>query len=102
MHIRQASNYLAHTTCRLATKALPVIAVASLTMAPLFAQEAPSESAFDVFKKAGVIGILIVLLSVVALAVISIQETSCTTNSYGVHLHGWSFTSSSIRRHSSI
>ncbi|MDP6763303.1 MAG: MotA/TolQ/ExbB proton channel family protein [Planctomycetota bacterium] len=70
MHFREASNYLAHTTCRLAAKALPVLAVASVTMAPLFAQEAQTESAFDVFKKAGVVGMLIVLLSVVALAVI--------------------------------
>jgi len=44
------------------------VAAASLLAAPLFAQE--SESAFAVFKKAGTIGLLIMLLSVVALAVI--------------------------------
>ena len=55
-------------TERLIARALPTVAAASLLAAPLFAQE--SESAFAVFKKAGTIGALIMLLSVVALAVI--------------------------------
>jgi biopolymer transport protein ExbB len=45
------------------------VIAASLLAAPLFAQQ-ESESAFAVFKKAGMIGGLIMLLSVVALAVI--------------------------------
>jgi biopolymer transport protein ExbB len=45
------------------------VVAASLLAAPLFAQQ-ESESAFAVFKKAGMIGGLIMLLSVVALAVI--------------------------------
>lgn len=55
-------------TERLIARALPTVTAASLLAAPLFAQE--SESAFAVFKKAGTIGALIMLLSVVALAVI--------------------------------
>jgi biopolymer transport protein ExbB len=57
-----------------AVRALPVVTALSLAAVPLFAQEgstaSPSGSAFDVFRKSGVIGILIVVLSVVALAVI--------------------------------
>ena len=55
-------------TERLIARALPTVIAASLLAAPLFAQE--SESAFAVFQKAGMIGGLIMLLSVVALAVI--------------------------------
>jgi len=57
-----------------AARALSVLAAISVATAPIFAQGAaaapPSESAFAVFRKSGVIGILIVVLSVVALAVI--------------------------------
>ena len=62
---------------QIALRALPTVAAFSLAAAPLFAQDAattvtdsPSGSAFDVFRKSGVIGILIVVLSIVALAVI--------------------------------
>ncbi len=54
---------------RLMARALPTVIAASILAAPLFAQES-SESAFAVFRKAGLIGGLIMLLSVVALAVI--------------------------------
>ena len=54
---------------RLITRALPTVIAVSIMAAPLFAQE-QSESAFAVFKKAGLIGALIMVLSIVALAVI--------------------------------
>lgn len=63
MNLSQASNRAAS----LATRTLPVALAATLTASPLFAQ---TSSALDVFTKSGVIGILIILLSVVALAVI--------------------------------
>jgi biopolymer transport protein ExbB len=53
------------------------VIAASLLAAPLFAQQ-ESESAFAVFKKAGMIGGLIMLLSVVALAVIIENFVSLT------------------------
>jgi biopolymer transport protein ExbB len=53
------------------------VVAASLLAAPLFAQQ-ESESAFAVFKKAGMIGGLIMLLSVVALAVIIENFVSLT------------------------
>ncbi len=55
---------------QLATRTLPIAAAAMATSAPLFAQETTESSALDVFTKSGVIGILIIVLSVVALAVI--------------------------------
>jgi biopolymer transport protein ExbB len=63
MILSQASNRAAS----LAARTLPVALVATLTASPLFAA---SSSALDVFTKSGVIGILIIVLSVVALAVI--------------------------------
>ena len=55
-----------------AARVLPLLAALSATSAPLFAQTSKPKdsSAFDVFKDSGLIGILIVVLSVVALAVI--------------------------------
>jgi biopolymer transport protein ExbB len=63
MILRQASNRMAS----LAARVLPLPLVACFGTAPLFAQ---TNSALDVFTKSGVIGILIIVLSVVALAVI--------------------------------
>ena len=58
-------------------RALSTLAVIAVSTAPLFAQDTPapaptadSKSAFSVFADSGPIGLLIVLLSVVALAVI--------------------------------
>jgi biopolymer transport protein ExbB len=65
MILSQASTRMVQLT----TRALPVIAAVAATTSPLFAQEGGS-SALDVFTKSGVIGILIIVLSVVALAVI--------------------------------
>ena len=53
---------------RLILRALPSLAALSLMAAPLFAQQ--DDSAFAVFRKAGLIGLLIMVLSIVALAVI--------------------------------
>ena len=67
MILSQASTRVAH----FATRSLPIVAAAVATSAPLFAQDgADDSSALDVFTKSGVIGILIIVLSVVALAVI--------------------------------
>ncbi|MEO2093610.1 MAG: MotA/TolQ/ExbB proton channel family protein [bacterium] len=63
MILRQASNRMAS----LAARVLPLSLVACFGTAPLFAQ---TNSALDVFTKSGTIGILIIVLSVVALAVI--------------------------------
>ena len=65
MILSQASSRLAH----FATRTLPIATAAALTSTPLFAQDGGG-SALDVFTKSGTIGILIILLSVVALAVI--------------------------------
>jgi biopolymer transport protein ExbB len=51
-----------------ATRALSTVAAAAIISAPALAQE--SSSALDVFTKSGGIGILIIVLSVIALAVI--------------------------------
>jgi biopolymer transport protein ExbB len=63
MILSQASNRAAS----LATRTLPIALAATVTASPLFAQ---AGSALDVFTKSGIIGILIIVLSVVALAVI--------------------------------
>lgn len=61
------SQALSHMV-RLTSRALPIVAVAATLATPSFAEE--GGSALDVFTKSGVIGILIIVLSVVALAVI--------------------------------
>ena len=66
MILSQASSRVAH----IAARALPIVAAAALISAPVLAQEETSSSALDVFTKSGAIGILIIVLSVVALAVI--------------------------------
>jgi biopolymer transport protein ExbB len=66
MILSQAST----SVVQLATRTLPIAAAVVASSAPLFAQETPESSALDVFTKSGVIGILIIVLSVVALAVI--------------------------------
>jgi len=67
MILSQASRRVA----QFAARTLPIAAAAAATSAPLLAQETETEStAFDVFTKSGAIGILIIVLSVVALAVI--------------------------------
>ncbi len=69
MILSQASTLVA----QFATRTLPIAAAAVATSLPLFAQESSggtSSSALDVFTKSGAIGILIIVLSVVALAVI--------------------------------
>lgn len=71
MNVRKAQPSLLHDlTASLAGRVLPTLAVLAVTAGPLLAQEGGGGSTFDVFRKSGVIGILIVLLSVVALAVI--------------------------------
>ncbi|MFT7484324.1 MAG: hypothetical protein ACI9F9_000164, partial [Candidatus Paceibacteria bacterium] len=65
MILCQAKTRLAH----LAARSLPIAAAAALTTSPLFAADVES-SALDVFTKSGAIGILIIVLSVVALAVV--------------------------------
>ena len=58
----------------LLARALPALTALAIVTAPVFAQDAPGagneKSAFDVFKDSGAIGLLIVVLSIVALAVI--------------------------------
>ena len=54
---------------RVASRTLP-FAAASLLATTAFAQETDSSSALDVFTKSGAMGILIIVLSIVALAVI--------------------------------
>ena len=66
MILSQASSRMVQLT----TRALPTLAIASAMATPLFAEEVGGGSALDVFTKSGVIGILIIVLSVVALAVI--------------------------------
>jgi biopolymer transport protein ExbB len=68
MILSQASSRVA----RFATRTLPIVAAAVASSAPLFAQDGGGvqSSALDVFTKSGYIGILIIVLSVVALAVI--------------------------------
>lgn len=66
MILSQASTQVV----KLAARALPIVAAAAITASPLFAQTEVKSSALDVFTKSGVIGILIIVLSVVALAVI--------------------------------
>jgi biopolymer transport protein ExbB len=53
---------------RLIARAVPSLTALSLMATPLFAQE--GESTFQVLGKAGIIGLFIMILSVVALAVI--------------------------------
>lgn len=65
MILSQASSRVAH----IAARTLPIVAAAAVTSAPALAQDEGS-SALDVFTKSGAIGILIIVLSVVALAVI--------------------------------
>lgn len=65
MILSQATTRLA----QLATRTLPIAAAAAITSATAFAEK--TESTFlDVFTESGTIGILIIVLSVVALAVI--------------------------------
>ncbi len=69
MNLRQAQSTLES----IALRAVPTLAAISIAAAPLFAQDAAQpkgQSTFDVFRKAGIIGAVIVLLSIVALAVI--------------------------------
>ncbi len=63
MILSQASSRMAS----FATRTLPIALAAALTAAPSFAA---GGSALDVFTESGIIGILIIVLSVVALAVI--------------------------------
>jgi biopolymer transport protein ExbB len=71
MILRQAQAI----SLRLLARGLPVLAASSLLMLPLFAQQprqttVETTSVFDVFRQAGVVGALIVVLSIIALAVI--------------------------------
>ncbi|MFT7668471.1 MAG: biopolymer transport protein ExbB [Planctomycetota bacterium] len=65
MILSQASSRVAH----FAARTLPIAAAAAVFAAPALAEET-SSSALDVFTKSGAIGILIIVLSIVALAVI--------------------------------
>lgn len=66
MILSQASSRVA----QFAARTLPIAAAVAVTSVPVLAQEETSSSALDVFTKSGAIGILIIVLSVVALAVI--------------------------------
>lgn len=71
MILRQAQAY----GFQLLARGIPILAALSLLMLPLFAQGArtttqETRTVFDVFRQAGIIGLLIAVLSVVALAVI--------------------------------
>lgn len=67
MNLRQAQTQ----SLRLVARGAYAFAALSLAVGPLFAQTTVNKkSTFDVFKDAGIIGILIIVLSIIALAVI--------------------------------
>jgi biopolymer transport protein ExbB len=68
MILRQAQTQ----SLRLIARGLPVFAAFSLFVLPVFAQGGTqtTTSVFDVFRNAGIVGALIVILSIIALAVI--------------------------------
>ncbi len=67
MNLRQAQTQ----SLRLVARGAFAFAALSLAVGPLFAQTTVTKkSTFDVFKDAGIIGILIIVLSIIALAVI--------------------------------